>query len=86
MIAPVTGKIVSLVAAEPGWRAIYFDEDDENRELTRVVAWALVEDGDGTQEVIGMVIDWTDPTRIVAAPEGASATAPRFDRYGFKED
>ena len=81
----MTDRIVSLVAAEPGWRAIYFDDDDENRELTRVVAWALVED-DGTQYLIGLVIDPNDPTRIVPAPEGASATAPRFDRYGFKED
>lgn len=84
-IAGVTSRIVSLVAAEPGWRAIYFDEDDENRELTRIVAWALVED-DGTQDLIGLVIDSNDPTRIVPAPEGGSATAPRFDRYGFKED
>jgi hypothetical protein len=80
------GKIISLVGAEPGWRAIYFDEDDENRELTRVVAWALVEDEEGSQSLIGMVVDVTDPTRIVAAPEGASVTASRFDRYGFKED
>jgi hypothetical protein len=85
MIAPVSGKIVSLVPAEPGWRAIYLGEDDEDRELTRVVAWALVEEEDGAQAVVGMVIDWTDPTRIVAAPDGASENAPEFDRYGFKE-
>ena len=84
-IADVTDRIVSLVAAEPGWRAIYFDDDHEDRELTRVVAWALVED-DGAQDLIGLVIDSNDPTRIVPAPEGASATAPNFDRYGFKED
>jgi hypothetical protein len=81
----VTGMIVSLVAAEPGWRAIYLSEDDEDRELTRVVAWALVEDEGGARAVVGMVIDSSDPTRIVAAPEGASETAPEFDRYGFKE-
>jgi hypothetical protein len=85
MIAPVSGKIVSLVPAEPGWRAIYLGEDDEDRELTRVVAWALVEEEDGAQAVVGMVIDWADPTRIVAAPDGASENAPEFDRYGFKE-
>ena len=84
MIAPVTGKIVSLIPAEQGWRAIYVDED-EARELTRIVAWALVEEEDGTRAVIGMVVDSTDPTRIVAAPDGASEIAPDFDRYGFKE-
>jgi hypothetical protein len=68
-----------------GWRAIYLGEDDEDRELTRVVAWALVEEEDGAQAVVGMVIDWADPTRIVPAPEGASENAPEFDRYGFKE-
>jgi hypothetical protein len=53
--------------------------------LTRVVAWALVEEENGTRAVIGMVIDPTDPTRIVAAPDGASVAAPKFDRYGYKE-
>jgi hypothetical protein len=81
----VIGKIVSLVPAEPGWRAIYLGDDDEERELTRIVAWALVEADDGARVMIGMVIDSTDPTRIVAAPDGASETAHRFDRYGFKE-
>jgi hypothetical protein len=81
----VEGKIVSLAAAEPGWRAIYLGEDAEDRELARVVAWALVEGDDGARAVIGMVIDTTDPSRIVAAPDGASETTPKFDRYGFKE-
>jgi len=30
------------------------------------------------------VVDATDPTRIVPALDGASLTAPRLDRYGFK--
>jgi hypothetical protein len=30
-----------------------------------------------------MVVAPDEPTRIVPAPEGASATAPEFDRYGF---
>jgi hypothetical protein len=79
-------RIVSLVPAEPGWRAIYLDDvvGEESRELTRIVAWALVEDEDGEQEVIGLVVDATDPTRIVPAADGASLNAPRLDRYGFK--
>jgi len=79
-------RIVSLVPAESGWRAIYLDDEvgEESRELTRVVAWALVEDSDGEREVVGLVVDATDPTRIVPALDGASLTAPRLDRYGFK--
>lgn len=80
----VLGRILSLVAAESGWRAIY-GEDSDDRELTRIVAWALVEDADGSQRLVGMVVDAADPTQIVAAPSGASAIAPTFDRYGFKE-
>jgi hypothetical protein len=80
----VTRTIVSLVAAESGWRAIYTG-DDETRELTRIVAWALVEDEDGGRALEGMVVDSDDPTRIVFAPDAASGSAPRFDRYGFKE-
>jgi hypothetical protein len=81
----VTGKIVSLVPAEPGWRAIYVGETDADRELSRVIAWALVEDDVGARAVVGMVIDSTDPTTVVAAPDGASESAPEFERYGFKE-
>ena len=49
-----------------------------------MVAWALVESADGDQDVVGMVIASDEPKRIVPAPEGASAIAPEFDRYGFK--
>jgi NAD(P)-dependent dehydrogenase (short-subunit alcohol dehydrogenase family) len=84
MISGMIGKILSLVAAEPGWRAIYLG-DDEERELTRIVSWALVEDADGTQRMVGLVVDASDPTQIVAAADGASATAPHLDRYGFKD-
>jgi hypothetical protein len=81
----VGDRIVSLVPAEPGWLAIYRGEYAEDEESTRVVAWALVESADGTQAVVGMVVAPDERTKIVAAPEGASAIAPEFDRYGFKE-
>jgi hypothetical protein len=81
----MVGRIVSLVPAEPGWRAIYVDDESEERQLTRIVSWALVEGDDGTQRIVGMVVDGTDPTQIVAAADGASASAPTFDRYGFKD-
>jgi hypothetical protein len=81
----VPDRIVSLVPAEPGWLALYRGEYEEDAESARVVAWALVESGDGTRALVGMVVAPDEPTKIVAAPEGASALAPEFDRYGFKE-
>ena len=77
-------RIVSLVPAVPGWQALYRGEYEEDAESARVVAWALVEDEDGGQRVVGMVVDPDDSTRIVFAPDGASAMAPEFDRYGFR--
>jgi len=80
-------KIISLVPAESGWRAIYTgyaDDGSESRELTRIVAWALVEDDDGDRSVVGLVVDATDPTQIVPAQDGASLDTPMFDRYGYK--
>jgi hypothetical protein len=82
----VPETIVSLVPAEAGWRALYRGEYEDDAESARVVAWALVENGDGERRVVGLVIDPADATRIVPAPEGASALAPEFDRYGFRDD
>jgi hypothetical protein len=82
----VPDRIVSLVPAEAGWRAFYGGEEDYDAESARVVAWALVEDAEGVQRVVGMVVGGDDQTSIVAAPEGASEFAPTFERYGFKDD
>jgi hypothetical protein len=73
----VQGKIISLAAAEPGWRAIYLGEDAEDTELARVVAWALVEGDDRARAVIGMVID--TPTRLESSPHpmGRRRSLPR---------
>lgn len=78
-------RIVSLVAAEPGWPAVYGAEFAPDSEFARVVAWALVEDDEAVQSVVGMVVDSTDPTQIVPAPEGVAVSGPHFDRYGFNE-
>lgn len=80
----MTDTIVSLVPAEPGWRAFYSGDYDEPGETARIVAWALIEGANGTRSIVGLVIAPDDPTRIVAAPEATSAHAPTFDRYGFK--
>lgn len=79
-------RIVSLVPAEAGWRAFYGSEYDTDAESARIVCWALVEDADGGQRVVGMVIGGADQTAIVPAADGASEFAPSFERYGFKTD
>ncbi len=76
--------IHSLVSAEPGWRAFYRGEYEEDTESARVVAWALVGDEGGATEVVGLVVADGEPSRIVPAADGASAVAPEFDRYGFR--
>jgi hypothetical protein len=82
----VAERIVSLIPAETGWRAFYGGEYDYDAESARVVAWALVEDDAGAQQVVGMVVGGADQTELVPAPEGASELAPTFERYGFKSD
>ncbi|HEX3289948.1 MAG TPA: hypothetical protein VHR46_01045 [Gaiella sp.] len=78
--------IHSLVPAIAGWHALYRGEYAEDSESARIVAWALVEREDGGREVVGLVVSPDDPTKIVAAPDAASAVAPEFDRYGFRRD
>jgi hypothetical protein len=80
----VAERIVSLVPAEAGWRAFYGGEEDFDSESARIVAWALFEDDDGAQRVVGMVVDGADQTAIVPAADGATEFAPTFERYGFK--
>ncbi len=78
--------IHQLVPAEPGWRAFYRGEYEEDAESARVVAWALVDSEDGGKVLVGLVVAADEPTRIVPAPEGASAVATEFERYGFRGD
>jgi hypothetical protein len=75
-----------LVPAVRGWHALYRGEYQEDAESARVVAWALVDSVDGGREVVGLVVAPDDPTRIVPAPDAASAIAPQFDRYGFRHE
>ena len=70
-------KIVEIVQAESGWRAVFEDpQDSSETELARVAAWALVEDDTGGREVVGLVVDGT---RLVPA-----AQAGKLLRYGYK--
>ena len=81
----MTDQIVSLVAAEPGWGAIYFDDDLHAHRADSGIRADLVED-DGAQDLIGLVIGLEHPTRIVPAPEECVGDRTYLDRYGFKED
>jgi hypothetical protein len=81
----VAAKILQIVPADSGWRAVYGHSDDpDGSELSRVVAWALVEDEDGEREVVGMVVDPIDSTKVVPATAAISVGAGELQRYGFK--
>ncbi len=83
----MTQVIHSIIPAESGWTALYRGEYAEDAASARIVAWALVESDESPgREVVGLVVDDGDPTRIVPAAEGASAVAPEFERYGFRSD
>ncbi len=70
-------KIVEIVQADSGWRALFEAPNDSSEtELARVAAWALVEDDTGSREVVGLVVDGT---RLVPA-----AQAGKLLRYGYK--
>ena len=78
-------KIVQIVPADSGWRAVYGTEEPwEDTELSRVVAWALVEDEQGEREIVGMVVDPVAGKSIVPAGEAVSTSAGELLRYGFK--
>lgn len=78
-------KVVTIIPADTGWRAIYGGQGPDESGLSRVVAWALVEDDDGSRRVVGMVVDPQDRTRIVTVDGTESQHAGALTGYGFKE-
>lgn len=76
--------IQQLVAAEPGWRAL-FEEPDGEVTRSRIVGWALVATGK-TVDVVGLVVDPADPSRLVPAPDATSPEGGSFSRYGYSPD
>lgn len=78
--------IMTIIPADAGWRAIYGGQAaGEESGLSRIVAWALVEDDSGDRRVVGMVIDPQNRSRIVTATSSESAQAGMLTGYGFKE-
>ena len=70
-------KIVDIVQADSGWRAVFEDpHDPAETELARVAAWALMESEGGAREVVGLVANGSE---LVPAAE-----AGRLLRYGYK--
>jgi hypothetical protein len=79
-------KIVTIISADSGWRAIYGGQGgSEESGLSRVVAWALVEDSAGDRKVVGLVVDPQDRSSIVPATGTESTQAGMLTGYGFKE-
>jgi hypothetical protein len=70
-------KIVDIVQADSGWRAVFEDPlDASETELARVAAWALVEGDGGEREVVGLVVEGA---RLVPADQAGTLL-----RYGYK--
>ena len=79
-------RIVTVISADSGWRAIYGGQTSgEESGLSRVVAWALVENDAGERRVVGLVVDPQDRATIVTATGTESAQAGALTGYGYKE-
>jgi len=77
-------RIVTIIPADSGWRAMYGGQCEEAG-LSRVVAWALVEDASGERRVVGMVVDPQDRRRIVTVHDTESQHSGVLTGYGYKE-
>ena len=77
-------QIVTIIPADSGWRAIYGQGSGEDSALSRIVAWALVEDDEG-RRVVGLVVHPQDRSKIVPAEGTESPHAGTLSGYGFKE-
>lgn len=73
--------IEQLVPAESGWKAV-FKEADGGESQSRILGWAVA-GADGDRELVGVIVDPSEPSRIVAAPEAASPEGGEFARYRF---
>jgi hypothetical protein len=75
-------RMISLASA-PGWKARYIAEDTANTpQVVTLVAWALVEDSEGTAEIVGVV----QRTATADTPHGTLQFADEvegFEGYAF---
>ncbi len=70
-----------MIAAEPGWKAL-FGLSGEEVGRSRVIGWAGRQSGDGI-EIVGVIVDPNDPTRLVAAGDVSDPSGGKLMRYGF---
>lgn len=70
-----------MISAEPGWRAL-FAVDGEEVGRSRVIGWGSVEGKDGP-ELVGIIIDPSDPTRLAPASEVTDPSGGELIRYAF---
>ncbi len=74
-------QIQQLVPAESGWKAL-FEEPTEEITRSRIVCWAIAKTGTAV-EVVGMIVDPVEPSKIIPAPGSTSPGGGAFSRYGF---
>jgi hypothetical protein len=75
--------LAHLTAAESGWKAV-FAEPEGGESQSRVLGWAVLAGEEGMEdEVVGVVVDPTEPSRIIPAGEAMSPSGGTFVRYRF---
>jgi hypothetical protein len=70
-----------MIAAEAGWRAL-FAVDGEEVGRSRVIGWGSFAGKDGP-EIVGIIVDPNDPTRLVPASEVTDPSGGELLRYAF---
>ena len=73
--------IDQLVPAEPGWKAV-FKEPDGGESMSRILSWAAI-GGQEEIELVGVIVDPGDPSRIVIATAATSPGGGDFARYRY---
>jgi hypothetical protein len=74
-------RIDQLVSAESGWKAVFKEPDDGGESMSRIVGWAIV--GGDDNEIVGVVVDPEEPSKLVAAPDAISPGGGNFVRYRY---
>jgi hypothetical protein len=73
--------IAQLIPAETGWKAV-FVEPDGVESVSRILGWA-VSGGEGDGELVGLIVDPNEPSKIVSAVDASSPDGGTFTRYRF---
>jgi hypothetical protein len=71
-----------MIAAEPGWKALFHDDDGDEVGRSRVIGWGSFRRGNSTK-IVGIIVDPNDPTQLIPATEASDPYGGEFSRYGF---